>query len=75
MPFFPNAEDLTDLQRGFLRGLLRYGGIAAMKADPEKFKALNPSNGWGDHDSALAFLERVLAACEAHPLLVIDNGR
>ena len=28
MPYFPNAEDLTDLQRSFLRGLLRYSGIA-----------------------------------------------
>jgi len=50
-------------------------GVAAMRADPEKFKALNPSNGWGDSVSALAFLEGVLAACEKHPLLVIDNWR
>lgn len=50
-------------------------GVAAMKAEPQKFEALNPLNGWGDYDGALAFLERFLAACEAHPLLVIDNWR
>lgn len=46
-------------------------GVADMKAEPQKFEAIN-LNGWGDYDSALAFLERVLADCEAHPHLVID---
>jgi hypothetical protein len=36
-----------------------------------EYQAMNPSNGWGDHDGAAAFLERLLAACRRHPLAVV----
>lgn len=38
-------------------------GIAVMKAYPEPFKAMNPSNGWGDYDGALGYLEWMAAMC------------
>ena len=42
-------------------------GIAEMKADPERFKALDSSNGWGTYADFLPWLEEYLAACEANP--------
>ena len=45
--------------------------IEAMAGDPEKYRAMNPSNGWGDYDSALVMLRQMAAACEEHP----DNSR
>jgi hypothetical protein len=42
-------------------------GIAAMEADSEPYRELNPSNGWGDFDGQLEALRRLLAAFEQAP--------
>ena len=42
-------------------------GLAALKADPEKFRAMNPTNGWGAYENLVKFVEEYLAACEANP--------
>ena len=42
-------------------------GIEAMAADPDKYRALNPPNGWGDYDSALQMLREMRAACVEYP--------
>lgn len=42
-------------------------GLAALNTDPERFRALNPSNGWGDYDGLVRFVARYLAACEQYP--------
>ena len=31
--------------------------IIAMEEDPKAYKALNPKNGWGDYEGALAWLK------------------
>lgn len=42
-------------------------GCRAMRDNIAAYRALNPSNGWGDADRALVFLGRVTAACKRHP--------
>lgn len=42
-------------------------GLAALRADPERFKAFNPSNGWGDYDGLVRFTENYLEACKKYP--------
>ena len=42
-------------------------GLNEMRTDPERFKALNPENGWGDYDGLCDFVERYLIACNNHP--------
>ena len=42
-------------------------GIEFMRANPEKFIALNPENGWGSYDTFLPWLERYLQACIEYP--------
>lgn len=36
---------------------------AHMKLNPDKFKAMNPVNGWGSYESALEFLENLKQGC------------
>jgi type II secretory pathway component PulM len=67
-------EELGITQAGDLIAPLR-AGIAAMKADPAKFEALNPKNGRGSYEHFIPWLERHLAACEEHPEATIRARR
>lgn len=51
------------------------GGYELMQANPQEYLQLNPSNGFGDYQSALKFLGEVLAACEKHPKAIIEVQR
>lgn len=42
-------------------------GLALLKSDPERFKAFNPSNGWGDYGGFVEWVEKYLAACKENP--------
>lgn len=42
-------------------------GLEDMKSDPAKYKAMNPSNGSGDYDGAVDWLDKFLRACKQHP--------
>lgn len=46
-------------------------GLKMMLKNPDKFKKLNPDNGWGDYETAVEFLEEVITACEKNPNGVI----
>jgi hypothetical protein len=50
-------EILPDLQKA----------VQAMTDDPEKYKDMNPPNGWGDYSSALSWLQEIRSACERYP--------
>ncbi|MDQ3573656.1 MAG: hypothetical protein M3404_01845 [Actinomycetota bacterium] len=45
--------------------------VVAMEADPERFRAMNPSNGWGNYEGALEYLRDFLAVCEEAPDAVV----
>lgn len=38
-----------------------------LEADPKKYRAMNPSNGWGDYDSLLLVLREVREQCCKYP--------
>lgn len=42
-------------------------GLARMIAEPERFKAMNPKNGWGTYNRLVDFTLDVLRACEENP--------
>jgi hypothetical protein len=46
--------------------------IEAMRADPAKFKVLNPPNKWGSYDELMPCLERYLEAMEGLPNGIIS---
>jgi len=50
-------------------------GLAAMKADPEKFRAFNAPNGWGLYEHFVPWVEEYLRACEEHPEAEITVSR
>jgi hypothetical protein len=41
--------------------------IEKLKSDPEKYRKMNPSNGWGSYDSLLSVLERIVEDFSMHP--------
>ena len=50
-------------------------GLALLKSDPERFKAFNPENGWGDYDGLVGFVENYLTACEKYPSAIVEVSR
>jgi len=72
----PMFYDAFNLEEG-IRGLDKMLGdeampylenaIIKMKENPKKYKAMNPSNGWGDYDTALELLEKLLGWCIEAP--------
>jgi len=42
-------------------------GLKALGSDPERFKALNPPNGWGTYEGLIRFVAGYLQACEQWP--------
>lgn len=39
--------------------------IAGLRSDPERFRAMNPENGWGSYDGVLGVLEEMRKASKA----------
>lgn len=72
-PMFYDAIACPDGIRG-LRGAkgrdclpILTAAIEKMAADPEKYRTMNPKNGWGDYDGALETLRTLRAWCEQSP--------
>jgi hypothetical protein len=42
-------------------------GLAGMKAEPDRFRALDPPNGWGSYAVFVPWIERYLEACRRNP--------
>ena len=38
-------------------------GLNILMSDPQKYKAYNPENGWGDYDGLVSFVYRYRNAC------------
>jgi len=47
--------------------------LAELEADLEKYRAMNPSNGWGDVDTMISsFLKPMLRACERNCAATVE---
>jgi hypothetical protein len=46
-----------------------------MVDNPEKYKAMNPPNGWGSYDTCLDFLRSIRDACQEHPACTVRISR
>ena len=42
-------------------------GLERLRAEPDKYLALNPSNGWGSYGGLVEFVEVYLNACRLEP--------
>lgn len=50
-------------------------GLTLLRSDPDRFKAFNPDNGWGDYDGLVGFVEKYLEACRQHPAATVSAYR
>ena len=50
-------------------------GLARLRADPEKFKALNPANGWGSYEGLVEFVDGYRYACKEFPDALVGVWR
>lgn len=45
--------------------------VRHMRKSPDEFVAMEPANGWGDYQGALAYLEKLLLGCRLHPSAIV----
>lgn len=50
-------------------------GLRRLELAPDKFRALNPENGWGTYEGLVKFVKQYIAACEDHPDAEIEVSR
>ncbi|MFA5943160.1 MAG: hypothetical protein WC876_01700 [Candidatus Thermoplasmatota archaeon] len=50
-------------------------GLGALRSDPAKFRALEPSNGWGTYAGFVPWVEAYLAACREYPGATVRASR
>lgn len=50
-------------------------GLVELQANPDKYKKLNPENGWGSYDDLVDFVEVYVDACRKYPEAVIEVSR
>lgn len=67
-------EEVGVEQAKQLAPLLR-AAVTKMKEHPDLFRKLDSPNGWGTYKDFLPWLERYLAACEAHPDAFVRASR
>lgn len=70
--WLPNEHGITTAEQ-MIEPLL--SGIAKLKSEPDKFKLLNPENGWGNYDVLLEFAEQTLVAARAYPAAIVSTSR
>jgi hypothetical protein len=49
--------------------------IETLKAAPERFRTMDPPNGWGSYDTLLPALEELLAEWKRHPMATVEVSR
>lgn len=50
-------------------------GLARLQSEPDYYRTFNPSNGWGNYDGLVSFVERYLAACREYPDAEVSVSR
>lgn len=50
-------------------------GLHNLKIEPERYKNLNPENGWGSYDGLVEFIEDYLNACYEYPDADVNVSR
>ena len=50
-------------------------GLALMRSDPDRFRALEPENKWGTYDQFIPWVDRYLTACMESPDAEVSVSR
>lgn len=62
---FPHWTDYDGAPVSEFAGVIR-GALDRMEGNPERFRALNPPNGWGTYEGALDVLRQMYRSCRLH---------
>lgn len=62
----PKARDLIEYLRA---------GLVLLRADPAKYRALAPANGWGTYETLVHVAAEYLSACETTPDAFVEVSR
>lgn len=52
-----------------------HAGLAALEADPVRFKQHDAPNGWGKYDNFVPWVRKLLAACVEYPDATVRTSR
>lgn len=52
-----------------------FEAIKEMRANPEKYRAMDAPNGWGTYDTLLPALDRLLIELSKHPKAIVRVSR
>lgn len=64
---FPSVwRVLNDTLAGSVSQMLREVA-ETLKADPDRFRQLEPENGWGNYEHCLEVIDQFATACAQHP--------
>lgn len=47
--------------------------VIELLADPDKYRAMNPANGWGSRGDAIKVLSALVTACKANPDAIVGG--
>jgi hypothetical protein len=50
-------------------------GLKELETHPDKYKAYNPPNGWGNYEVFVSFCKSVLQKCREFPDAVVEASR
>ena len=50
-------------------------GLERLRSDPDKYRSMNPENGWGSYDNFLPWIERYIEACVENPEAEVEVCR
>ena len=48
-------------------------GLALLRAEPDRFRELSSSNGWGTYEQFIPWVERYLVACMVYPAAKVST--
>lgn len=69
---FPGWKELVGASCVEAGGMLRKVA-QVLAADPERFKAMNPANGWGTYEQAIDIMNALATMCDNHPDCKFDG--
>ena len=61
-------------EAGELADAIRHG-VKELESNPEKYKKLNPENGWGTYDDLLRIAKEYLSYCDKYPYAEVKVSR
>ncbi len=66
---FPISDQMIDIDEmpGEEAEVILTLVLNSLKNFPDRFIAINPTNGWGSYEDFVKYIEKLIAICKEHP--------